>query len=115
MKYIKLFEEHNHEDLSQLRREYETMTAEDLGELLVDEDDVRKVQLLIDCGADVDIIGTFGLGLTPLQRAAMHGRRGVVKLSVDAGADVELEGPNGSTALHYGSINVKQRISTCKT
>ncbi|KAJ7453199.1 ankyrin repeat-containing domain protein [Mycena latifolia] len=59
------------------------------------------VRLLLENGANADIL--TGEGVTPLYLASWKGWTGIVKLLIDAGADVNIDGENG-TALEAATF-----------
>jgi len=60
--------------------------------------DLLGLQRMIDQSADVN--GRDGLGVSPLEWAALHGNAEAIALLVDNGANVNARNPQGSTALH---------------
>ncbi|KAJ5761262.1 B-cell lymphoma 3-encoded protein [Penicillium odoratum] len=60
----------------------------------------EMVRLLVAYGAVVDSTGTHGAaGVTPLHRAASMGYPATVQALIDAGADMELPWPGGSSSI----------------
>lgn len=58
------------------------------------------IRLLVAYGAIVDTKGTHGAaGMTPLHRAASMGYPATVQALIDAGADIELTWPGGSSSI----------------
>ena len=62
------------------------------------EDDLAIVDLLVDCGANVD--ATNASRQTALMNAAQLNNPAVVRRLIQAGADLGLKDENGDTALH---------------
>jgi len=68
-----------------------------------------SVQALLDAGADPRHISRdTGLRLTPLHLAAIGGDVGVVQMLVDAGADLDVQGTAGGTALRWAMYEGQQ-------
>lgn len=63
----------------------------------IQSNDEEMVQLLIDAGADVNILDHNNS--TPLMKAASHGWTGIVKLLLQKGADISIKNNQGETAL----------------
>ena len=74
------------------------------------EDVLEAVQLILELGADPN--GRDVKGMFPLFQAVSGGNDELVKLLVDAGADVNLAMPDGKTALDAARGNVKRRETT---
>jgi len=63
----------------------------------ISDGDTKKVKALIDAGADIDALGSYGG--TALIQAARVGHTKIVGLLIDAGADVDAQDNDGDTAL----------------
>ena len=74
------------------------------------EDVLEAVQLILELGADPN--GRDVKGMFPLFQAVSGGNDELVKLLVDAGADVNLVMPDSKTALDAARGNVKRRETT---
>jgi len=72
----------------------------ELNEQVVYEGNVLFVKALIFAGADVHWMGDF-----TLQRAASHDRADLVKVLLDAGANIEASDSNGWTSLYYAALH----------
>ncbi|KAJ1475513.1 ankyrin repeat protein, partial [Baffinella frigidus] len=66
--------------------------------------ETAEVQRLIALGADVSA-KPFSTGATPLHTASENGREEVVKVLLDAGADVEAKTTVGATPLYVAASN----------
>jgi uncharacterized protein len=76
--------------------------AENLLRLAIDADDVRMVKKIIELGIDLNeqICGTYyGKNVTPLQRACIINSLELVRVFVEAGADVNRAKLKGNSAL----------------
>lgn len=65
---------------------------------------VSEVLRLLDAGADPDFFNAWMPGNVPLIAAARENHAQIVRILVDAGADVDLRDTMGNTALHHASI-----------
>ena len=73
------------------------------------------VQLLLECGADPNIIvgSNDGTGTTLLHQECGRGGLEVIRLLLDAGADMEAtDTVSGRTALHYASYDPETAFRT---
>jgi ankyrin repeat protein len=61
------------------------------------------VQELVTRGADPSARNNFGMA--PLHQAALVGHLAVVRALLEAGAAIDLEGPDGGTALHIAAVS----------
>lgn len=59
------------------------------------------MKLLIERGADVDVVDTEGQ--TPLHHATKSRCQSTVEVLLDCGCDVTIKDHNGCTALHYSA------------
>jgi ankyrin repeat protein len=66
-------------------------------------DDVRTLQLLLDGGADIDVI--YGDGIPVIHYAARENSVEVVRLLINNRAGTLIKDPNGRTALHAATVN----------
>jgi ankyrin repeat protein len=66
------------------------------------EGDLEDVEVLIDHGADVNLVGD--LGNTPLHQAAMTGKTAVVLMLLNRGANALLENEFSQTALDVAQL-----------
>jgi len=64
------------------------------------------VEFLIQHGADVNAKDQWGRGYTPLQRAAIRGKPELVKLLLEADADMSVKNDRGQSALHV-SLDIR--------
>ena len=62
----------------------------------------KKVQEEIAAGYDVN--ARYAYNVTPLIDATMFGKTEIVKILIDAGAEIDLVDNSGSTALHESAI-----------
>jgi ankyrin repeat protein len=72
--------------------------------------DPRVVRLLLDHGADPNILGRGQDGNTPLHRASRSGRIEIARLLVEHGASVEVRNDWGRTALEVASGEQRHEI-----
>jgi len=63
-------------------------------------------QIVIDCGVNPNIKGPNPnpLGFTLLHYAAMYGRHEIAELSLERGADPNIQDNNGRTPLHIAAM-----------
>lgn len=64
---------------------------------------LEAVKQHIEAGTDIDEKEPFG-GSTPLISAATFGKPEIVKMLIDAGADLSIKNNDGSTALHSAAF-----------
>ncbi|KAJ3483777.1 hypothetical protein NLG97_g7226 [Lecanicillium saksenae] len=62
---------------------------------------LRRLSLLIDAGADVNVLGENGEGQSRLIHAVIHGRRLSAQLLLEHGADTEVRDKRGSGIRDY--------------
>ena len=67
--------------------------------IMCDEQRSHEVRWLVEKGADPD--KTDSSGLSPLMHAAGRGDRNILQILIQAGAEVNLQSPEGYTALQY--------------
>ena len=82
--------------------------AENLFRLAINDDDVLTIKKILKLGIDPNeqIYRTqHGLNLTPLQRACEMGSLELVRVLVEAGADVNKPNKNGSTPVYAAACN----------
>ena len=72
--------------------------------------DPRVVRLLLDHGADPNILARIQQGNTPLHRASRSGRIEIVRLLVEHGASVEAQDDGGMTPLDVASGEQREEI-----
>lgn len=65
-------------------------------------------ELLLDNGAELE--GPSGVGTSPLQLAVMVGNEAAVRLLLHRGADANLRGSNGRTALHLCACSSEKKV-----
>lgn len=65
-------------------------------------------ELLLDNGADVE--GGKGVGMSPLQLAVLTGNEAGVRLLLHRGADANMRGPNGRTAMHLCAYSGDKKV-----
>ena len=73
------------------------------------EDDEEELEVLIELGADVNIVDKEGY--TPLQQAVMLGYQSMVAVLYDNGADLNQTNRAGQTALDMAVIGSKKKIA----
>lgn len=64
---------------------------------------LEAVQQHIAAGSDINIKDPFG-GSSPLISAAVFGKEDIAKVLIDAGADLNIQNNDGSTALHTAAF-----------
>lgn len=65
-------------------------------------------ELLLDNGAELE--GPSGVGTSPLQLAVMVGNEAAVRLLLHRGADANLRGSTGRTALHLCACSAEKKV-----
>lgn len=65
-------------------------------------------ELLLDNGAELE--GPSGVGTSPLQLAVMVGNEAAVRLLLHRGADANLRGASGRTALHLCACSAEKKV-----
>ncbi len=65
---------------------------------------IKKVEALLDAGADVDFINAL-IEVTPLMTAAYNEDTDMVELLLYKGADVNVKNNNGTTALYFATCS----------
>ncbi len=73
-------------------------------EMLLSGDNVEKVKLLIDSGAEVNAVDT-GEGFTPLMHAAAEGQVEVVHVLLKHKANTAVRDVDGDTAQDFATRN----------
>ncbi|KAF4838497.1 NF-kappa-B inhibitor alpha [Colletotrichum tropicale] len=85
----------------------------------VEDGNLEMIDLLLECGADVNAPAAQHGGATALQLAAIKGRLGIAKRLVDLGANINAPGAdkNGRTALEgaaeYGRLDMVHLLLDC--
>ena len=80
---------------------------------LVSLGDKIGATLLVDAGADVNLVDADGY--TPLTMAIERESKAMVKLLLDNGASIEVNGPSGRSAYEMTSESMKQILSAHRT
>lgn len=70
---------------------------------------LEAVQMHIAAGSDINIKDPFG-GSSPLISAAVFGKTEIAKVLIDAGADIDFQNNEGSTALHTAAFFCRPEI-----
>lgn len=65
-------------------------------------------ELLLDNGSDVE--GGKGVGMSPLQLAVLTRNEAGVRLLLHRGADANMRGPNGRTAMHLCACSGDKKV-----
>jgi serine/threonine-protein phosphatase 6 regulatory ankyrin repeat subunit B len=105
MKYIKLFENFDSYDPYELMMVSPNRKAEMIiQEIKSNVPNLNLVSDLIVLGANLDWQGEDNDGYTPLHFATEYGEDEIVKMLIDAGADVNVQSDwNGSTPLYWAA------------
>src|SRR3546814_5221608 len=93
------------------------MDQETVAHMAAMVDDARYLQVLIDQGAPIDLVGKRG-GRTPIFRAVENRRNAQFDLLVEAGADIRRTDSMGNSLLHVRSEERsvgKECVSTCRS
>jgi len=69
-----------------------------------EKDQTESVRALLSGRYTADVNTQDKLGSTPLSWASYNGNTDVVKILIEAGANLDLEGPNHKTPLYYASF-----------
>jgi hypothetical protein len=72
--------------------------------------DPRVVRLLLDHGANPNVVGPGYSALTPLHQAVQYGRVEIVRLLVEHGASVEAKNVEGRTPLDFAAKEQRDEI-----
>ncbi len=112
MKYIKLFENFESYDPYELMIIPPNKKAEMIvREIKKSEPNLNLVSDLIVLGANLEWQDGENFNRTPLHRAAGYGRVEVVRMLIDAGADLDVQNNWGWTPLHYAIGNGQVEIA----
>jgi ankyrin repeat protein len=104
MKYIKLFEAFKPHDPYELMIIPPNKKAEMImRECEKDEPNLNLVSDLIVLGANLDWQDEENYNLTLLHRATFNGHEKIVKMLIDAGADLDIQDNDGRTPLHVAA------------
>ena len=114
MKYLKLFENFDSYDPYELMIIPPNKKAEMIvGEITKSKPNLNLVSDLIVLGANLDWQDEKW-GWTPLHWAARAGKIEIVRMLIDAGANVNVQTNGGSTPLHeavrYGSVEIVRML-----
>src|SRR3546814_5544129 len=86
------------------------MDQETVAHMAAMVNDARYLQVLIDQGAPIDLVGARG-GRTPIFRAVENRRAAPFDLLVEAGADIRRTDSMGNSLLHVAAqVNAADRI-----
>jgi ankyrin repeat protein len=108
MKYIKLYENFEPHDPYELMMIPPNKKAEMIiGEIKKREPNLNLVSDLIVLGANLDWQDESYYNFAPLHVAAWFGRVEIVRMLIDAGADVEAKDNDGWAPLHRAAGNVE--------
>ncbi len=70
----------------------------------------KAARMLVEHGADVNVVSRNAMKLTPLHSAAISGSLGIVRLLVEKGADVNVQQHGGWTPLHAAAHNGDEKM-----
>ncbi len=115
MKYIKLFENFDSYDPYELMIIPPNKKAEMImGEIIKNNPNLNLVNDLIALGANLDWQNEENFNRTPLHWAAWGGRVEIVRMLIDAGANVNVQDEWGNTPLHeatsLGRVEIAQML-----
>jgi ankyrin repeat protein len=102
MKYLKLFENFEPHDPYELMMIPPNKKAEMImREIESDKPNMNLINDLIVLGANLEWQDEDNFNRTPLHKAAINGRVKIVRMLIDAGADLNVQDEKGWTPLHY--------------
>ncbi len=112
MRYLKLFEDFEPHDPYELMIIPPNKKAEMIiEEIRKREQNLNLVNDLIVLGANVDWQDYEIYNHTPLHMAAFYGRVKIVRMLIDAGADVNVQSEDGWTPLHVAAYKEELKIA----